>query len=162
MVPVWKDIDHLAQPVDHVPAGKEEKDKGHGESEIVVLSKEPFEPSGYNALEKEVEHIPGKPDWDANIMQWSEENLRKEIAEAFLTPDAGISNWSNSLYFGGAAEIGDQNKRNFCPDPIPPEELGPYQGDQDPSNTLVAKQNFVPQEENLSVKITKMLETKFR
>lgn len=128
----------------------DKKDKSYKNPGTVLLQTK--SPSGWNSLESEREFVPGN-DKDAKVMQLETEIAKLEEAlmeieldEAFITPNDGPSTLGYSM-FGGALEPPNGYDRNFCSDSPAPEENNQTGQDQDPSNALVARKQFVPKEE---------------
>lgn len=125
METLWKTIDKIEKPVEHLPPGDKKMPSPEG-PKVVYLEEPPSESSGYNALEKELD-------------------------EAFMTPDSGTRALGRSLFTGAAMEPANSYDRNFCPDPPAPEERVGWYG-TDSSDALVSPQEFIPKEEKVQRK----------
>lgn len=140
--PVAKPSNHLvSDPELAALEDPENKVPGHDTDKVVMqlppkghkfgtLSTESFEnPSLLSLLETDVEVI---------------QDFTDPLPEDVSTPDYGMGVLGQAIFGGAALEPGNVYQRNFCQDPLAPEEFSPP-NDQTPFSTLVAPKNFVPQ-----------------
>ena len=143
----WEQGKPEGKPHEGDEAPSASKPKTYEKPKTVVTTTK--SPSGLGTIERPKTFVPGK-DKDAKIMQLKtelaaleEQLILAELEESLITPDAGGGTLDSSLYFGGALEPANGYDRNFCPDPVAPEERGDNRS-QDSAATLVAPKEFIP------------------